>query len=302
MITTVAPAKVNWTLEVLGRRDDGYHEIRTVLQTIELHDELTLEVGLSEGIRVTGSQTPPGEDLVVGAADLFVAASGGFGGIDVRVVKRIPLSAGLGGGSSDAAATLRALQAAAGTDLSNTDLANLAATLGSDVPFFLRGGAALGQGRGEILTQLPEPDPVWLVLVVPAIVIPNKTGTMYASLADSDFSDGSKTGAFVDRVRSDHLIPEALLFNAFERTAFENFPALGTLHDWMLQAGARSVHLCGAGPSLFALASGEPEARAIRARLNRQRKGERVYVVRTITADEATLIWADTGPPARSHS
>ena len=293
MITTVAPAKINWTLEVLGRRDDGYHEIRTVLQTIELHDELTLEPGAGEGIRVTGSQTPPGEDLIVRAADLFGVASGWSSGVDVRVVKRIPVAAGLGGASSDAAATLRALQAASEEALNESELMNLAATIGSDVPFFLRGGTALGQGRGEVLTPLPDPEPAWLVLVVPAIRIPNKTGTMYAWLADSDFSGGGKTGAFVDRVRSDRLIPEDLLSNAFERAAFETFPALRTLHDWMLQAGARSVHLCGAGPSLFALASGEPEARAIRARLNRQRKGERVYVVRTVTADEATLMWTD---------
>jgi 4-diphosphocytidyl-2-C-methyl-D-erythritol kinase len=288
VIHTVAPAKVNLTLEVLGKRDDGYHEVRSVLQTIELHDELTFEAEDEFSYDVKGPYEVSEDDLVLRAASLF-AVEAGVPGVDIRLDKRIPVASGLGGGSSDAAATLRAMERL----FSAKDglVRGLAEGIGSDVPFFLQGGTVLAEGRGERVTPLPDIGEKWLVLVVPAIRIENKTRAMYGALLPGDFSDGGKTPALVDAVRQGRSIDDEMLCNAFERAAYEMFPGLGGFRDWMLEAGARSVHLSGAGPALFALASGEPEARAIRGRMNRARRGERVYVVRTVSAAEATLTW-----------
>jgi 4-diphosphocytidyl-2-C-methyl-D-erythritol kinase len=290
VIRTVAPAKINWSLEVLGRRDDGYHEISTVLQTIELHDELTFDAAEGFSLDVKGPYSPGPDDLVLRAGSLF-AVERNVSGVDIHLDKRVPVAAGLGGGSSDAAATLRAMGELFGA--SEEQLAKLAAGIGSDVTFFLRGGTALAEGRGEIVTPLPDARESYLVLVVPAISLAGKTRAMYAALRPEDFTDGARTVALAATIGRGQPVAEALLGNAFERAAYELFPGLGGFRDWMLEAGARSVHLSGAGPALFAPASGEPEARAIRGRMNRARRGERVYVVRTIGASEATLVWRE---------
>lgn len=288
MIHTVAPAKVNLTLEVLGKRDDGYHEVRTVLQTIDLHDELSFEEAAGFDLDVKGAYSPTADDLVIRAASLF-AVERNVSGVSVKLDKRVPVAVGLGGGSSDAAAALRAMSKLFGA--SDEQLIMLAAGIGSDVTFFLRGGTALAEGRGERVTPLPDAREAWLVLVVPALAMADKTRTMYAALTTEDFSDGARTAALAAAIGRGEAVEDGMLCNAFERAAYEMFAGLGGFRDWMLEAGARSVHLSGAGPALFALASGEPEARAIRARMNRARRGEKVYMVRTIPASEATLVW-----------
>lgn len=295
MIRTVAPAKINLSLEVLDRRSDGYHEVRTVMQTIDLHDELTFEAADDFGLEVKGPYTPGEDDLVMRAGSLFAVAQG-VAGVHIRLEKRVPVAAGLGGGSSDGAATLRGMQALYGD--SDKRIGELAKSLGSDVTFFLRGGTALAGGRGEIVTPLPDARQAWLVVVVPAARMENKTRTMYSILTPAEYSDGSRTAALGASLGSGEAVEDSLLGNVFERVAYETFAGLGNLRDWMLEAGARSVHVSGAGPALFAVASGEPEARAIRARMNRARRGERVYVVRTIGAAEATLVQLEADRPS----
>jgi 4-diphosphocytidyl-2-C-methyl-D-erythritol kinase len=287
VITVLAPAKINWTLEVLGRRSDGYHEVRTVLQTVDLHDELAFEHGAELSLEIAGRRKVSDDDLVLRAARALSAEAGmGGAGAAIRMTKRIPEGAGLGGGSSDAAATLRALNSLWGAELPDERLTEIAGGLGSDVAFFLRGGTALAEGRGERVTPLPDAPASWLVLVVPAVRMAEKTRRMYAALTADDFSDGSRTAAFAQRLAAGVRVDGGMLCNAFEREAFEVFEELPRLREWMLEAGAPTVHLCGAGPALFAPASGEPEARAIKGRMNRARKGERVYVVRTVAAGE----------------
>jgi 4-diphosphocytidyl-2-C-methyl-D-erythritol kinase len=289
VITTVAPAKINWTLEVLGRRDDGYHEVRTVLQAIDLHDEISFKPSSDGPLSVRDSFVPEGPDLIARAANAFHSRHRQGG--TLRAKKSVPVGAGLGGGSSDAAATLRLLNASAGSPLDDGTLWELASGIGSDVPFFLRGGVALAEGRGDHVTPLPDLPPTWLVLVVPPITVLDKTRELYAALTEADFSDGLKSGALADHIRQGVPPGDNHLLNAFERAAFERFQGLDKYRDWLLSAGAERVYLSGAGPALFALTSGEPEARVIRARMNRPKMGERVHVVRTVTAAESTLTW-----------
>ena len=291
MIHSIAPAKINWTLEVLGKRKDGYHEVRTILQTIELHDELTFELADSVSLEVAGPHTPDEEDLILLAARLRHERDRDSAGVTIKLDKRVPLAAGLGGGSSDAAATLRVLNQMWNARLGQFGLARVAGRLGSDVTFFLAGGTALAGGRGEVTRALPDAPMAWLVLLVPAIQMPDKTRRMYGELQPRDFTDGSRTTALVEHINAGGHVEPGQLYNAFDRAAYEVFEGLSQYRDFLLEAGASSVHVAGAGPTLFALASGEPEALAIRQRMNRARHGERVHVVRTVTAAEATLTW-----------
>ncbi|HEY8767389.1 MAG TPA: 4-(cytidine 5'-diphospho)-2-C-methyl-D-erythritol kinase [Dehalococcoidia bacterium] len=297
MIHAIAPGKINWTLEVLGRRRDDYHEVRSIMQTIELHDELTFEPADSLSLEVSGPHKPTDDDddddLVLQAARLRRERDRDSSGVQIRLDKRLPVAAGLGGGSSDAAATLRVLNEMWQARLGQHGLTRLAGGLGSDVAFFLQGGTALAGGRGEVIRALPDAPPAWLVLLVPGLSVTEKTRRLYEALTPADFTDGSRTKALADHISVGGCVEDAHLYNAFDRVAYEVFEGLTVFRDWLLEAGAPSVHVCGAGPSLFALASGEPESLAIRARLNRARRGERVHVVRTVTAAEATLAWSD---------
>ncbi len=294
MISSVAPAKINWTLEVLGRRDDGYHEVRTVMQTVDLCDELSVVPagGLTLAPNLD-AYAPGDDDLVLRAARALAAAAGREPEAEISVTKRVPAAAGLGGGSSDGAATLRALDRLWKTEATGDRLLEVAAGLGSDVPFFLYGGTALAEGRGERMTALTEVGATWLVILVPPLTMSEKTRRMYAALKPGDFTTGSHADDFAARIASGRSVADAPLFNAFERAAYESFEGLASFRDSLVQAGAASVHVCGAGPALFSVASGEAEARAIRSRVARVRRGEKVHVVRTLTAMESTAVWSD---------
>ena len=279
-----APAKINWTLEVLGHPPQAdYHEVRTVIQAIDLCD--ILEFGAGEGVRleVQGPHEASGDDLVLRAAALL--DGGGGRGARIRLRKRIPVAAGLGGGSSDAGATLRGLDELWGLGLGGDRLAEMAAGLGSDVPFFLAGGTAVAEGRGERVTPLPDAAQTWLVMMAPPIAPADKTRRMYAALKPSEFSDGSRTAALVTAIREGRSVADGGLYNVFERAAYSAFAGLEAYREALLAAGAQRVHLAGAGPALFALAEDEASARAMLSRL--RVPGGEAFAVRTLTAAES---------------
>jgi 4-diphosphocytidyl-2-C-methyl-D-erythritol kinase len=279
-----APAKINWTLEVLGRRDDGYHEVRTIIQTVEPCDTLELTPGDRLELQVEGAHQPSQDNLVLRAAALL---GGDASDACIRLSKRVPVAAGLGGGSSDAAAALRGLNELWRLGYGDARLAEISAGIGSDVAFFVHGGTALAEGRGERVTPLPDIPPTWLVLLVPPFRLPEKTRRMYAALTPGDFSDGARTEALRRRLNRGLPIADAELYNAFERAAFEVFQGLDAYRDALLAAGARRVHLAGSGPALFALGPDEDGARAIYDRL--RSPGGQALVVRTLTAADARV-------------
>ncbi len=284
-----APAKINWTLEVLGRRGDGYHEIRSIMQTIDLCDELTVALDSELSLEVPGPNEVSEDDLVLRAARALAAAAGAGSGARIRLVKRIPVAAGLGGGSSDAATALRCLNRLWGCGLREGELADIGARVGSDVPFFLTGGTALVEGRGEIVTALPDSPETWIVVLAPALSIPEKTKRVFAALSPDDFSDGGRTTNYVERLKTDRRAGGSDICNVFERAAEELFPALSDYRKELLGAGARAVHLAGAGPAIFAVMGGEREARGVAERARRT-PGATAYVQRTLPAGEATVI------------
>jgi len=167
-------------------------------------------------------------------------------------------------------------------------LTELAAELGSDVAFFLYGGTAVAEGRGERITPLPDAPTAWIVILMPPIKMPEKTKRMYQALDAEDFSDGSRTEAPAERLRTDGRLREDDLCNAFERVAYRMFEGLPKYREALLSAGAAGVHLAGAGPALFALAESEEEARDLADRV--QAPDAKVFVARTLGAAEATAI------------
>jgi 4-diphosphocytidyl-2-C-methyl-D-erythritol kinase len=285
---TIAPGKINRTLEVLGRREDGYHEIRSVMQTIDLCDEVWVEPADELRLEVTGNHEASEEDLALKAARLLAERAGRPLPALIRIEKRIPVAAGLGGGSSDAAAVLRCLDRLYQLGLSRKELAGIAADIGSDVPFFVFGGTALVEGRGERVTPLPDLPAMWMVALAPPISIPEKTKRMYESLRAEDFSDGSFTLRLVEAIRGGERVTGATTTNSFERVAYETFGDLAGYRDSLLDAGAGAAHAAGSGPALFALATAEEEARRIAGRL--AVRGGTVFVARTLGASEATAV------------
>ena len=280
-----AYAKINLTLDVLGKRSDGYHELATVMQTIGLYDTLCLIRTEDRRIEVI-CDTPElssGDNLAARAAERILQRRDALQpvhlpeGLTIELSKRIPIAAGLGGGSSDAAAVLLALQQWWKIPVSQAEMVALAASLGSDVPFFLTGGLALCEGRGDVVTQLPpsEMDFMrWLVLLKPPIGL--STATIFQHLSASDYTDGRYSRAFSTAVRggaSPHL---GHLHNSLERTVLERYPEVARAKADMLLAGAQLVQLSGSGPTLFAPFPDLKAASDVQQRL--QAQGYDVYL------------------------
>jgi 4-diphosphocytidyl-2-C-methyl-D-erythritol kinase len=260
-----AYAKVNLTLEVLRRREDGFHELASLVHTISLADDLRIEPANELLTRVEGLEIDPETNLVARAAQLIAATLGERRGAELSLVKRIPAAAGLAGGSSDAATTLVGLNALWGSALGEPALRDLAAQLGSDIPFFIRGGAALMRGRGDVLEAVPALVGQWLVIVVPPHSVEDKTRRLYGALQPVDFSPGEATALAADRLRQHLPLQEPDLPNAFTRAARDVFPGLAATWERTQQVGQRRFYLSGAGPALFAFAHDRADAQALTA-------------------------------------
>ena len=283
-LTLKAYAKVNLTLEVIGKRDDGYHNVATILQTVDLSD--TVVIGHADELSVECDEAElSGErNLAWKAATALAEWAGIVPRARIRIEKGIPVASGLGGGSADAAATLVGLNRLWGLDLSGGDLATVAARLGSDVPFLLTGGTALGTGRGDEITPLPQLPALEMLLVVPAESIAAKTPAMYRALRSEDFSDGARTQEISGDLAGLDLT-SADCCNAFERAAREIFPGLADVWDRVAEVTRHPPRLSGAGPTIYSLPSSESER--IRAAESLQGTGATAYLVRTIRPERS---------------
>ncbi len=280
MFKLTAPAKINLALEVLGKRPDGYHDLKSIVQTVDLVDEL--EFSSASNLEISGDL--PGWDgtksLVSKAARLLHERCGCKDGAKVRVTKRIPLMSGLGGDSSNAAAALQGFNRLWNLGISTPELMEMGAALGSDVPFFFCGGTALIEGRGELVCPLRAFPPSWVVLLLPPVPAePGKTARLYGALKQGDFSDGAKTEKFVRALMEGWEIPPSLFGNAFERAASELWPDIAEYRWRFLEAGAYRVRLSGAGPALFSLHRDRTEAERIFQKL--QNGHVESYIART---------------------
>ena len=263
-----AAAKVNLALEVLSKRADGYHEIATVMQAVDLSDGLTLEDAPSIEVRTSAPGVPTDErNLAYRAAAMLQAAAKVERGVRITLDKRIPVAAGLGGGSTDAAAVLAGLNRLWGLRWPRERLEELATGLGMDVPFFLRGGAALGTGRGERLTAISSAV-LPLVLVNPRF--PVSTAETYGRVTPAMYTDGGRARAMAAALaRRGPARVAASLYNGLALAARPGYPQIAQMEAALTAAGALGAMMSGSGPTVFGVARSWEQARQIRTRVAR---------------------------------
>lgn len=267
--TIPAFAKINWSLRVRGKRADGYHDIDTILQTVSLHDTLTFATTDDNEIRFScDDRSIPADEtnLVWRAAASLRERYSIDRGLKIRLEKRIPSEAGLGGGSSDAAVTLLALVAVWGLDVSKDDLAEIATQVGSDVPFFFFGGAARATGRGERLEPLDDAAQRHLLIVKPNASV--STAQAYKSLNSPALTSSDAKPILLRSQASDDSASIDLngLHNDFEAAVFQHAPEIERAKNALLKSGARAAMLCGSGSAVFGIFENQDaQERAIQA-------------------------------------
>ena len=247
-------AKVNLGLHILGKREDGYHEIRTLLQTIGLHDTLEIRLTRAPGVsfQCNRDELNCGDNLVVRALEAVCRHAGLEQGLEARLEKRIPLGAGLGGGSSNAAAAVMGLDRLLGLRMSRRDWFEIGGALGSDVPFFLVGGRAIGVGRGSEVYPLEDAAPRHVLIVVPPRPMSTADAYRRASLRLTTPVNKSKIPLFCPAYL-DTLESGDGLENHFETVVFRDQPDLKRLKQRLLQWGAMTAGLTGSGSALVGL-------------------------------------------------
>lgn len=250
-------AKLNLTLDILGKREDGYHDLRMVMQSITLADTLTLEENQGEGLRVSANLRflPTGEKNLAAAAALrFWEALGREPeNLDIRIEKRIPVCAGMAGGSSDAAAVLRALNQRAGDPFSPKELARLGERVGSDVPYCVLGGTALAEGRGEVLTPLAPLPRCWVVACKPDF--PISTPELFAQADRVKLRRRPDTAGLVAALEAGDLGGVARrMYNVFEDVLPARlYTRVAEIKNILIQCGALGANMSGSGPTAFGL-------------------------------------------------
>lgn len=266
-----AHAKINLFLEIKGKRGDGYHDVVTLYHEVGLHDVVVMRPapGGADVLRVSGreragSPAVDADNLCLRALEALRRGAGVDARFEVELEKRIPAGAGLGGGSSDAAAVIKGANELCGLGLGEDEMEGVAAEAGSDAPFFVRGGAALGRGRGTELRKLgPFAGDFWVVLAKPGFGVSTewvyKQVGNYRGVRELDAGEVSAGFSAGDR---EYL--GGLLFNAFEGVVFPRHPELKSLRERLEEAGCRGALLCGSGSAVFGLCDGREEAERVR--------------------------------------
>jgi len=257
-----ANAKINLYLDVLSKRDDGFHDIKTVMHSVTFGDEITVRVEPAKAalvrLSVSGNRFLPTDNrnLAVKAAYLFLERAGQAATVDIKLEKRIPVAAGLAGGSTDAAAVLRAMNKLYGRLFSNSALTSLAAELGSDVAYCLYGRCALCEGRGELITKLRAQLSEYVVIAIANEHV--STPTAYKALDElyRDFDGSAKTGgenyfARLIPALSDGRLDTDGIFNVFEGAVLPSCPGATAIKARLLELGASGAMMSGSGPSVF---------------------------------------------------
>jgi 4-diphosphocytidyl-2-C-methyl-D-erythritol kinase len=261
-ITVKAPAKVNYLLDVIRRRPDGYHDLRMVMQQVNLCDEITITLTDTPGISVTcgknGVPDGPG-NIAWKAANALLELSGGSQGAEIFITKNIPVAAGLGGGSSDAASVLMGMNELLRLGLSDQRLMEIGVKLGADVPFFIFKKSALAEGIGEALTVMPEMPRAWILLVNPGVHV--STAWVYKNLQLTNRGE-------LNRLPCSYGSLEevcSIFSNDLESVTIPAFPVIAEIKNAMLRSGALAAMMSGSGPTVFGLYPDKDSAEKSRA-------------------------------------
>ena len=279
-------AKINWTLRILGKRADGFHELFTVFQTISLHDTLSFEVSDSLELTCDDESVPTDEsNLIIKAAKALQRRSGIEKGVRLQLEKRIPSPGGLGGGSSNAAVALIGLKRLWQIDISDDDLQAIAAELGSDVPFFLQGGTAIGTGRGEIVDPTEDKVEQFVLIVTPNERV--STRDAFGRIATRSLTNPDLNRILrVCRLEAESLdLRHSALINDFESSVLSAFPEIRRVKDTLLELGAANAAMSGSGASVFAIFDKKETRQAALKALDLEINW-RKFAVATISRDE----------------
>lgn len=258
MLYVKAPAKINLTLDVLYKRPDNYHEVEMIMTTVDLSDRIGLESRKDGQIKINSTNgfiPDDNRNLAYQAAQLMKDTYGIKEGVTIVIDKEIPVAAGLAGGSSDAAATLKGLNELWHLNLSIDTLAELGAKIGSDVSFCVYGGTALATGRGEKIQHLPAPPTCWVVLAKPKIGV--STAQVYGGL-NVDEVEHPNTKQMIEAIeKNDYFLMCETVGNVLESVTFELHPEVVTIKEQMKRFGADAVLMSGSGPTVFGLVDNE---------------------------------------------
>ncbi len=264
-----AYAKINATLEVLGHLGEGFHEITSVVQTVDIFDTLTFEH--SDDITLDCDQ--PGlalkDNLVLAAANMLKQETGYCAGASISLQKRIPVASGLGGGSSDAAATLNGLNKLWDLGFGRNELQSMASRLGSDVSFFLRGGTALLSGRGDCVEYLPPAVMGHVVILSPRIYLRNKTKILYGTISPKQYTNGNLTCELAMRISDGEEVLPIFLGNVFDEVCRNVFEEIDGYWETLHSISGETIHVTGSGPSLFLIVDDEEQGSIIHSTLKR---------------------------------
>lgn len=277
-LTIQAPAKINLCLSVLGRRSDGYHEVSMLMQMVGLYDEVRVSLG-EKGISVScdDNTVPSGpENIAWKAAAALLRHARIDAGLCVAIKKAIPVAAGLGGGSSDAAAVLAAANRLLGTALDRGQLSDLGAGLGMDVPFFFQGPLALARGRGELLTRVTPLPGFWVLLVNPGFETPTAWVYKNLNLRLTKNVDCNKIARLTVRNMAEGL------HNDLETVTAAAHPVIRRIEEALLAHGALGARMSGSGPTVFGIFENEEGCRAAAASLSGE--GWKLYPAEALTA------------------
>ena len=281
MVTVEANAKINLTLDILGKRPDGFHEVAMVMQTIGLHDTLVMEKterDIELSINVPWLKADE-KNLAWRAAELIRQEYGLEGGVRIELTKRIPVAAGLAGGSADAAAVLKGMNDLYGLQLDEEKLCELGARLGSDIPFCIMGGTMLATGRGEVLTRLSDMPETWVVLAKPRISV--STAWAYQNYDEQGADRHPDNEAIKQAIaRGNRKAVAGLLCNVLESVTIKKYDVIAEYKQMMLDKGAMASMMSGSGPTVFGLAKSREQAESI-ADVLRQETNADVFVTRT---------------------
>lgn len=260
-LTVFAPAKVNYLLDVISRRPDGYHNLRMIMQRVNLCDKITLSLTKFPGITVSCStKSAPGgsENIAWKAARALFDHAGCDAGVHIRITKNIPIAAGLGGGSSDAASVLMGLNVLLKLGVSEQKLMEIGCTLGADVPFFIYKKTALAEGIGEQFTQLPNMPSCFIVLINPGIHV--STAWVYRSLQLTSEKELRKLPEFFESVEQ----IAAIMSNDLETVTIPQYPVIAEIKADLIRLGATASMMSGSGPTVFGVFSTFAAAEAAR--------------------------------------
>ena len=272
-ISLNAYAKINLSLDVLRRREDGYHDVKMIMQTIGLHDELTFKRRDDDKVvlKSDDESLPTDKDnLIIKACDLFFSEHGSGYGVDIFLKKMIPTAAGLAGGSSDAAATLKALNKMAGDPYDDEGLRKMGVKIGADIPFCLMGGTALSEGIGEILTPLPSPrrenEERFILIAKPPAAV--STAFVYKNLKLDENTEHPDVDGMTDALKKgdyDGIVKR--LGNVLESVTIPAYPEIGKIKEIAILNGAEGALMSGSGPTVFALFDDKEKAQGALLRL-----------------------------------